>query len=491
MKRSLFALFATAIALASFSPAFIPTKADAQGMPIDSLMGRLTPQFANPFILADLAKLIPNYANQRVWGLAVGDFSNDSLPDLGISVYELGGAKNRVTVYLFQNIGGNHFKKVLERQIAYVASPIEVGLLAEGSVLTIIQKTADAHWYQEGFSIEDGDLVLVDHYETEKQDIPGKKVRSIGHETYRNYETLQSRETYYSGSGESMLNMKYITFPSYRRLKNVYPGYGFGASDTSTAFVLEGLGLRKNSSDLSIRNAVTSYDEDYLYFSISVNDNNIVGNQAKDEANDRVSLWFDTRKAIDRRVKSKVDGFPTFRNTPDSSLYNLTFVLPAAPGHLTRLLYSSQAPLSPDQQEAQKGIKAMMTLDTLQGGRVSGYTLRARIPFGFFGYESNPVNIYERGGPRGESSMDSSSQSNGLDRSELEDAPSMGFTAIVYDIDDPSRPLEFKTQATSNFKINDPSSLGTLILEPSTKFYGEVWPTYTNVVRTGLGRAGF
>ncbi len=489
MKRPIFALCAVLLALAIVCPIAVR----AQGMPIDSLMGRLSPQFGNPFILSDLKTLIPNYANQRVWGLAVGDFSNDSLPDLGISVYNIAGPKNKVTVFLFQNIGGNHFKKVLERQVAYQESPIEVGLLAEGSVLTIIQKTADAHWYQEGFSIEDGDLVLVDHYETEKQDIPGKKVRSIGHETYRNYETLQSRETYYTGAtGESMLNMKYITFPSYRRLKNVYPGYGYGMSDTTTAFMLEGLGLRRNASDLSIRNAVTSYDEDYLYFSISVNDDHIVGNQPKDEANDRVSLWFDTRTNADRRVKSKVDGFPTFRNTPDSTIFNLTFVLPAAAGHLTRLLYSSEAPLSADEEEAKKGIKAMMTYDTVDGGRVTGYTLRARIPFAFFGYETNPVNAYERGGPRGEASIDSSTQpTGGLDRSELEDAPSMGFTAIVYDVDDAAHPQEVKSQATSNFKINDPSTLGTLILEPSTKFYGEVWPTYTEVVRSGLTRAGF
>jgi hypothetical protein len=489
MKKSIAVAGVIILTLISLSS----RRANAQGMPIDSLAPRLSLEFRDK-MLRELRDLIPDYDDQRVWGLAVGDFSNDSLPDLGISLYNLKGPQHQVTVYMFQNLGGRHFQKMLTRPVAYIESPIEVGLLAENSVLTIIQKTGDQHWYQEGFSIESGDVVLVDHFETERQTIPGTKPRYVSHETYRNYESLLGRETYFTGAtGQPMFSAKYYTFPAYRRLKNVYPGYGFGMTDTSASFFTEGLGLRKNSADLSIRDAVTSFDDDYLYFSISVNDDNIIGNSPKDEANDRVSLWFDTDPRIDRRVKTRTGGFPTFRDTPDSNLYNVTFILPQTPGKISRVLYSSQSDLNSTQQDAMKSLKAVVSYDSSEGKQI-GYTVRARIPFTFLGYETNPVNTYERGGPAGLSqSFDTitTPQLGGLDRKDLEDAPSMGFTALVYDVDDPSHPEEVKVQATSAFKMNDPSSFGTLLLEPTSKFYGEVTPTYEMALKEGLARAGF
>ncbi|MEO6939302.1 MAG: hypothetical protein ABI444_04065 [Candidatus Kapaibacterium sp.] len=464
----------------------------AQGMPIDSLMPRLFGQFPNKAQLLELRNDIPNYDNQRVWGLAIGDFSNDALPDLAISLYDIKGGKNQVTVYFFQNIIGEHFQKMLERIVPYVASPIEVGLVTEGSVVTIVQKSADQHWFQQGYSLEDGDVVLVDHFETEKEDIAGTKPRSIGHEVYRNYESLLTRETYFTGkTDEPIFNSKYYTFPSYRRLKNVYPGYGYGMIDTTQSFITEGLGFRSNSADLAIGQAVTSYDDDYIYFSISVRDDNIVTNMPKDEANDRVSLWFDTHMKGDRHILSKQGGFPTFRTLIDSTIYNVTFILPSAPGKVTRMLYSSGAPLSPSQEEAMKSLKAMYTPDSTDASQ-TGYTLRVRIPFAFLGFETNPVHTYERtGADPFVNETDTTVAPKTAALSNLEELPSIGFTAVVYDIDDASRPEEVTVQATSNFKPGDPSTMGTLILEPSTKFYGEVSPTYEATVKQGLTGAGF
>src|SRR4051812_32407450 len=109
-------------------------KAFSQGMPIDSLMDRFALTF-NPQLLASLRDQIPvRYDEQRVWGLATGDFSNDTLPDLALSVYDIDSPSREVTVYLLVNDSNRSFKNVFRRKYSYVETPIEVGLTTDGSV---------------------------------------------------------------------------------------------------------------------------------------------------------------------------------------------------------------------------------------------------------------------------------------------------------------------------------------------------------------------
>jgi hypothetical protein len=464
-------------------------------MPVDSILPRIDSELHSTVLAEQLRSLIPYYDSARVWGLSIGDFSNDSLPDLAISLFDHGQKGNTVYVYFFENKKGQKLIKRFEKQYSYVESPIEVGLTIEGSVVTITRRTGSDHWEQEGYSIEFGDVVLIDRFETNEENIAAPtaaKPRSLGHEVYRNYETLRSRETYFTGaSGDALLAESFVTMPSYGRSRDVYPGYGHIFSDSTKDFIISGTGFRRDASDLSIRSLQTAYNDDYLYLSIRVRDDYVVGGQSKTESNDRVSFWFDTkftgdRLNRDRRLLSMEGGFPTFRTTLDSLVYNITFGLPAQPGTVKQITYSSLNPLDPVQEEGLKKIVAVMSYDTAKGV-VSGYRLTLRIPFEFLGFEANPEHAYET--PVRFASQD---DSDGITSSaSITNAATLGFTALVYDIDDPAHPNEVTIQGTSKYEEGNPASFGTLVLEPSGEYYGEVHPTYLDKLRSGLKIAGY
>ena len=71
------------------------------------------------------------------------------------------------------------------------------------------------------------------------------------------------------------------------------------------------------------------------------------------------------------------------------------------------------------------------------------------------------------------------------------EAATVGFTALVYDVDDPTRANEVSVLGTSKYLEGNPSTLGTMVLEPSALYYGEVHPTYTDTLRAGLRAAGY
>jgi hypothetical protein len=468
-----------------------------QGMPVDSILPRIDSELHQQGLGEQLRTMITDYADARVWGLAIGDFTNDSLPDLAISIYDHGKGGNTVHVYFFENKNNQKLHNCFEKEISFVESPIEVGLTVEGSVVTITRRTGSAHWEQEGYSIESGDVTLIDRFETNQEVVASStsagKPRELGHEVYRNYENLRSRESYFTGSsGDALLAESFATFPAYNRSREIYPGYGHLFSDTSTDFILSGVGLRRNASDLSIRSLQTAYNDDYLYLAIRVRDDNVIGGQPKIDANDRVSFWFDTkytgdRLNRDRRLLSMQGGFPTFRTTLDSMVSNITFALPAHPGKVTQITYSSVNPLNSLQQDGLKNVMAVMSYDTNGGGAVNGYRVTLRIPFAFLGFETNPEHAYETPIPFG-SQEDSSVL---ISSASITNAATLGFTALVYDVDDPSHPNEVTIQGTSKYEEGNPATLGTLVLEPSGQYYGEVRSTYLDKFHAGMTSAGY
>jgi hypothetical protein len=468
----------------------------AQGMPIDSLMDRFSQKF-NPQMLASLREqILVRYDEQRVWGLDIGDFSNDSLPDLAISVYDIDSPTRDVTVYLLINDGNKTFKNVFRKKYGYVETPIEVGLTIDESVVTIIQKSDEDHWNQEGYTVYAGDVVLIDDFQSNKEAIPATspKAKSIGHSLYRNYETLFTKETYFTAKNmQSMVDARYFTFPAYSRLRSVYPGYGKEMSDTSKLLVIKGLDYRHDSKDLSVHRALAAFDDEYLYYSISVTDDAVYGGNENLEANDRVSLWFDTWAGDDRfLVKTKKGSLPKFRTETDSNIYNITFSAPNVGIRNAKVTVSSAATLTDAQQEAAKLIRSKFTRDTASG-IVTGYTLMVKIPFAFLGYESNPVTAYENRSSEMMFEKDESKK-NEKNKAEKKDDlqfPHIGFTAVVYDIDNPAHPEEVTVQATSNFRQDDPTSFGELHLIPSGKFYGAVKPTYMKEFTQELLQSGY
>ncbi len=463
-------------------------------MPIDSLTDRFSLTF-NKEMLASLHEQIPvRYDEQRVWGLAVGDFSNDTLADLALSVYDIDSPNREVTVYLLINDSNRSFRNVFRKKYSYVESPIEVGLTTEGSVVTVIQKSNEQQWNQEGFSVYAGDVVLIDDYETQNEEIPAAspKAKAMGHSKYRDYETLLTKESYFATKdGQIMMDAKYFTFPAYSRLRSVYPGYGRDMSDTTRQFIIKGVDYRRDSKDLSIHRALAAFDDEYIYFSITVYDDEVWGGNEKPEANDRLSLWFDTWGSSNRFFKKvKKGAIPNFRTETDSNIYNITFTMPDVGGRTAKLMLSSAITLSDAQQEAGKQIRSVFNRDTTNGV-VTGYTLKVRIPFAFLGFESNPITAFENRSSEMMFDEEQSKTSNKKDRKEDLEFPFIGFTAVVHDIDNPSHPEEVTMQATSNFRQNDPTSFGELRLIPSGKFYGAVKPTYMKQFTQELLRAGY
>lgn len=459
----------------------------AQGMPIDSLKARLMAELKINDALDQLRGQISNYENMRVWGMAIGDFSNDAVPDLAISLYDIKGgvAQRFVSVRLFQNQGGK-LVPMMTRSAQYFESPIEVGLAIDNSVVSIIQKTGENSWFQEGYTIQFGDVILTDRFDTESQTVQtvkGQQPRNFGRQISRNYENLFTREMYFGGAtGESLLSAEYYTFPAYNRLRSIYPGYGTWMMDTSTRFILEGKGLRRDPSDLSIAKGLAGYDDEYLYISLSINDDYLSGGNNNLSSNDRITLWLDTYLKGERVVKSRKGGTLAFRDALDSFLYSVTIPLASLPGRIEHITYTSVAPLNSAQQESAKLIRAQYDHDTATGNRLTGYTMRVRIPWGFLGFESNPVSLYETRAPQ---------VAGMLESNEKEESPIFGLTALVQDVDDPNRPNEVTVQATSAFRQGDPSSFGALDLKPSTQFYGRVYSTFLPQLKQSLLEAGF
>lgn len=484
LRRTVFLLFCSLTA--SLVAGIAATPALGQGMPIDSLRVR----FSNELQVSDapeqLRSMIENYDQLRVWGMAVGDFSNDRTPDLAISLYDLKSkpTQRMVTVRLFQNQNGK-LVPMMTRNAAYFESPIEVGLSIDNSTVSVIQKTGESQWFQEGYTVQFGDLILVERFDTESQPLQGSKgtqPKNFGRQISRNYENLKTSETYFGGAtGEALLSAEYYTFPAYSRLRNIYPGYGSWMMDTSTNFVLQGVSLRRNAADLSISKGIAAYDDEFVYVSMSVADDYLAGGNSNLESNDRITFWFDTFLKGDRRIKSRKGGTLTFRNTMDSFIYSVTVPLTALPGKIENVSFTSVAPLNNAQRDAGNLIRAQYDHDTT-GNLASGYTIKLKIPWEFFGFDMNPVSLYETRAPN----------VNGQQEEETkEESPIFGFTALVHDVDDPNRPNEVTMQGTSRFRTGDPSSFGALDMKPSSQFYGRVYSTYTQGVREGLLDAGF
>src|SRR5437667_1419842 len=103
-----------------------------------------------------------------------------------------------------------------------------------------------------------------------------------------------------------------------------------------------------------------------------------------------------------------------------------------------------------------------MSFDTI-GGIPDGYILSVRIPFSFLNFETNPARFYEKPVPvRGSEETGSEESSAELSTlSGIGEAATIGFTALVSDVDDPTHANETTVQATSTIEAGNPSTFGT------------------------------
>ena len=126
----------------------------------------------------------------------------------------------------------------------------------------------------------------------------------------------------------------------------------------------------------------------------------------------------------------------------------------------SRVKLSSSSNLDDKQLSATKLIKSIaMKTD-------SGYTVKIRIPWGLFGFESAPL--------------------------EDDDLMQFGMNVVVHDVDNPYRPEEVTTITTSqNFDRTKPATFGSLVLVPTNKYYGESTNIFLGELKERLQEVGY
>ncbi len=86
-------------------------------------------------------------------------------------------------------------------------------------------------------------------------------------------------------------------------------------------------------------------------------------------------------------------GFPTFRTTLDSLVSNITFALPAHPGKVTQITYSSVNPLNSSSTRWPKRRDGFNVVRYGKRERPMVTNLRSGFPFAFLGFEANPETL--------------------------------------------------------------------------------------------------
>ena len=144
-----------------------------------------------------------------------------------------------------------------------------------------------------------------------------------------------------------------------------------------------------------------AYNEDYLYLSIRVRDDYVIGSEPKLEQNDHVTFVFDSKYTGDRQnrdrrlIPSRTAGSAvTFRTDADSLVRSVTFAVPPRPGRVLIIRHRTPQVSNAAEQEVRSRIQGEMRFDTTNGV-VSGYRLSVRIPFAYLGFETNPARSYE------------------------------------------------------------------------------------------------
>ena len=284
-----------------------------------------------------------------------------------------------------------------------------------------------------GFTFENGNLILVDEFNT-------KKDKNKTKESYNNFLTLRNSEKLIkTNSGEVELNIEYISIPSYPRGKYIYNGYNNIAYSSNIDYVKSGAFDWEGAEDASFL-VKSSYNDSYIYFSIEVIDDIVVGKECDECYSDYVDLWIDTTP-LDFEDKFKL--MKRKININEKYLSNL-YKFSIDPGDFLERkpsiqIHTIDANQNDDLQNYLDELKVVS--DYIDGG----YLLKFKIPFKLLGISTESfVDIIE-----------------------------LPCTIVINDIDNKYRPEVSTEIASSKFSSNDPSSYGTLLIIPPDKWYGE------------------
>lgn len=433
----------------------MPMRLCAQsGLTFEQMQEKLKPFFADELI-EDVREQLPKGSQYRIWGWDVGDYSGDGAPDLVLSVRLANDKGRTVQVYLFADIDG-YLTRVGKFPYTFIELPIEVGVFIKDNGCFVLQKYQDFEWSITGYRFDNGSLIVLDAFKTER-------VKTMTHESYRNYQTLTAYERYRdSKTNDELFSADYLSIPSYPRGNYIYKGFAADATSNQSKYLTKGSYYWAGADDLSFT-VRSVYNEQYLYFLVKVTDEQVIGEGKDKEIKDNfdnVEIWLDMSNLPNRfiRRKNKTD-IINFRTQAEANIFAFTI----NPGNFADKKPSVRTSASDELSDAQK--QAVGQIRVASSLWEKGYIVKIRIPFQLLGFTGVPI--------------------------EEDKLTEYGCSVIVRDVDNEFRPEEASFLATSKFENSNPSSYSSLIFVPSGTVYGEARNIYAEPIADRLREIGF
>lgn len=443
MKKLLFALLFFAAISSAYSQS---------GMKFVEFAMKLDPYF-DKLLIEDIQKQLPKGTDYTIWGWDVGDFSGDGYFDVAFTVKKSSERGRTVHVYQFVDVDG-FLIEVNRISKQFVELPLEIGVVIRNNTCYVTEKKEKFNWKIIGYSFDKGSIILEDEFHTHR-------IGDLTHESYHNYRKLRNNEKYLvTRTGEETFYRDYMTIPSYPRGKTIYQGYTEEAETDFIDYVHAGAWDWKGAVDASFK-VSSAYDEQNLFFTVKVFDDNVVVRECDTCIADNIDIWFDVNIPVENgdRFMIREDNKISFRNISDKGMYRFSFYPGDFVNEQAYVKIGTNDNLNSFQRIETRNIKAVANLHS------DGYIIKFKIPFAVLGYPSNPVQ-----------------------RNEVLE---MGCTVIVNDYDNKFRPEEKSEIATSAFIPNNPSTFGSLLVIPHDLWYGEAENIYRQPIIENLLEYGF
>lgn len=382
-------------------------------------------------MINDIRDQLPQTDDYSIWGYDVGDFSNDSYNDVALTLRIAGDKSRNMQVYLFVDIDG-YLRKVYQETIPFVEVPLEVGAAIRNSKCYITKKNKQYNWDIYGYTYQNGSLILYDEFFTRKLD-------NTTYEKYRDYNDLNGSEKYISLKNNKIIfERNFKILPSYERGRRIYKGIADEVIIDNVDYIQQGAYWWQGKEDCSF-GITSAYDEEYLYFTINVEDQSLVVQNCDTCIADYAELIVD------------INQYGENRRFIDSSEKKTKFREPSKNGIFKFKIYPGDYINLPPYCKT-------YTNDTLEGERLyesnnikvvsnkneNSYFMKFKIPWNLLSVKPEQIN------------------------KELE----LGLTAVVYDYDNEFRPEEFTRLSTTDFKEDDSTTFGILKIIPDKEIYG-------------------
>lgn len=422
------------------------------GMRFPELAQRLEAFYANDLI-EDIKNQLPQGSNYSIWGWDVGDFSGDGNYDVALSVKIATEKRKIVQVYLFVEIEG-YLTQVAQFPFEFFELPLEIGVVIKNNACFVTKKIKQFNWAIKGYRYDNGNIFTLDEFNTQRFD-------KLTNETYKNYQNLKNTEKFVeTKDNKEVFYADYLTVPSYSRGRFIYMGYPSEVYCNYVSYVPKGAYHWSGEVDASFH-IKSAYDDEYLYMTFFIIDD-IVTVQRDENVSDHIELWFDTNPVLStgNRLYKIQDEKVVFQKTADRGIYSLKIY----PGDfIERKAFIKEVSSTDDLEYYQKS--AINKIKVVSSILDKGYVLKLKIPFLFFGFEGVPVDANR--------------------------FVEFGFTAVLHDIDNEFRPEEETILCSSLFDSSDPSSYGSIVLIPNTKWYGESTNIFIDDLLKSLNELGF